>query len=109
MSGAQKGFSQAEMDIAVVVQRQIESTRAGVMFTIDPSTGVTDHLVIEGLSTSICGQAPSVHPEYAELLVGCGIDAISVNIDAVDRARRLIGAAELRLVLEEQPAEGEQR
>jgi pyruvate,water dikinase len=58
-----------------------------------------------GLSTSICGQAPSVHPEYAELLVGCGIDAISVNIDAVDRARSLIGAAELRLVLEEHPPE----
>jgi pyruvate,water dikinase len=54
-----------------------------------------------GLSTSICGQAPSVHPEYAELLVGCGIDAISVNIDAVDQARRLIGAAETRLRLDE--------
>ena len=25
------------MDIAVVVQRQIQSTRAGVMFTIDPA------------------------------------------------------------------------
>ncbi len=36
------------MDIAVVVQRQIASTRAGVMFTIDPATGRTDRLVIEG-------------------------------------------------------------
>jgi pyruvate,water dikinase len=45
---AQKGFSQADMDIAVVVQRQIEATRAGVMFTIDPATGATDRLVIEG-------------------------------------------------------------
>ncbi|HEX2467602.1 MAG TPA: phosphoenolpyruvate synthase [Solirubrobacterales bacterium] len=53
-----------------------------------------------GLQTSICGQAPSVHPEYAELLVRAGIDAISVNIDAVDRARRLIGAAERRVLLE---------
>jgi pyruvate,water dikinase len=53
-----------------------------------------------GLQTSICGQAPSVHPEYAELLVRAGIDAISVNIDAVDRARSLIGAAEQRLLLE---------
>ena len=35
----------------------------------------------------------------SELLVGCGIDAISVNIDAVDRARSLIGAAETRLRL----------
>ena len=53
-----------------------------------------------GLQTSICGQAPSVHPEYAELLVRAGIDAISVNIDAVDRARALIGAAERRVILE---------
>jgi pyruvate,water dikinase len=53
-----------------------------------------------GLSTSICGQAPSVHPEYAELLVRAGIEAVSVNIDAVDRARRLLAAAEQRVVLE---------
>ena len=53
-----------------------------------------------GLQTSICGQAPSVHPEYAELLVRAGIDAISVNMDAVDRARRLIAAAEQRLLLD---------
>lgn len=53
-----------------------------------------------GLQTSICGQAPSVHPEYADLLVRAGIDAISVNIDAVDRARGLIAAAEQRLLLE---------
>jgi pyruvate,water dikinase len=53
-----------------------------------------------GLRTSICGQAPSVHAEYAELLVRAGIDAISVNIDVVDRTRRLIDAAERRLLLE---------
>jgi pyruvate,water dikinase len=53
-----------------------------------------------GLQTSICGQAPSVHPEYAELLVRAGIDAVSVNMDAVDRARRLLAAAEQRVLLE---------
>jgi pyruvate,water dikinase len=53
-----------------------------------------------GLQTSICGQAPSVHPEYADILVRAGIDAISVNIDAVDRARRLVAAAERRLLLD---------
>jgi pyruvate, water dikinase len=53
-----------------------------------------------GLQTSICGQAPSVYPEYAELLVRCGIDAISVNMDVVDRTRRLVAAAETRLILD---------
>jgi pyruvate,water dikinase len=53
-----------------------------------------------GLQTSICGQAPSVHPGYAELLVRAGIDAISVSTDVVDRTRRLIAAAERRLLLE---------
>jgi len=53
-----------------------------------------------GLQTSICGQAPSVHPEYAELLVRAGIDAISVNMDVVDRTRRLVAAAEQRVLLD---------
>ncbi|HEX8975466.1 MAG TPA: phosphoenolpyruvate synthase [Solirubrobacteraceae bacterium] len=53
-----------------------------------------------GLQTSICGQAPSVHPEYAELLVRAGIDAISVSIDVVGRTRQLIAAAEQRLLLD---------
>ena len=45
---AKRGFGQADMDIAIVVQRQVEATRAGVMFTIDPASGATDRLVIEG-------------------------------------------------------------
>ncbi|HET9740413.1 MAG TPA: phosphoenolpyruvate synthase [Solirubrobacteraceae bacterium] len=53
-----------------------------------------------GLATSICGQAPSVHPEYADLLVEAGIDAVSVNLDAVEHARRLLDAAERRVLLE---------
>jgi pyruvate,water dikinase len=59
-----------------------------------------------GLRTSICGQAPSVHPEYAELLVRAGIDAISVNIDVVERTRRLIDAAERRILLDAARASG---
>lgn len=53
-----------------------------------------------GLRTSICGQAPSVHPEYAELLVRAGIDAISVSVDVVDRTRALVAAAEQRVLLD---------
>jgi len=53
-----------------------------------------------GLTCSICGQAPSVHPEYAERLVEWGIDSISVNVDAIDRTRRNIAVAEERLLVE---------
>ncbi len=37
----------AEPAIAVVVQEMVPSERSGVMFTVDPSTGETDHIVIE--------------------------------------------------------------
>jgi pyruvate,water dikinase len=53
-----------------------------------------------GLRSSICGQAPSVHPEYAETLVRFGIDSISVTPDVVDQTRYNIAAAEQRLLLE---------
>jgi pyruvate, water dikinase len=59
-----------------------------------------------GLQTSICGQAPSVHPEYADLLVDAGVDAISINIDAVSQARRLVASAERRLMLASARTEG---
>ena len=53
-----------------------------------------------GLTCSICGQAPSVHPRYAELLVRWGIDSISVNPDAIDRTRRNIAMAEQAILLD---------
>ena len=53
-----------------------------------------------GITCSICGQAPSVHPEYAQRLVEWGIDSISVNVDAIDRARHNIAVAEERLLLD---------
>jgi pyruvate,water dikinase len=59
-----------------------------------------------GLRSSICGQAPSVHPEYAETLVRFGIDSISVTPDVIDQTRYNIAAAEQRILLEasRQPA-----
>jgi len=52
-----------------------------------------------GITCSICGQAPSVYPELTEKLVEWGIDSISVNADVIDRTRRIIAAAEQRVLL----------
>ncbi len=44
----------------------------------------------------ICGQAPSDFPEFAEYLVECGIDSISLNPDTVVKTRLKIAEAEQR-------------
>jgi pyruvate,water dikinase len=59
-----------------------------------------------GLTCSICGQAPSVYPEYVDRLVEWGIDSISVNPDVIERTRHNVAAAEQRLLLASARREG---
>jgi pyruvate,water dikinase len=43
-----------------------------------------------GITSSICGQAPSDYPELAQKLVEWGITSLSVNPDVIDKTRQLI-------------------
>jgi len=70
---------------------------AAVLATISE---IVERARAAGLATSLCGQAPSDDPAFAEHLVRAGIDAISVTPDAVGALVRAVSAAEQRLVLE---------
>ncbi len=47
-----------------------------------------------GVPVGLCGQAPSDDPTFADLLVGYGIDSISVDPDSVEQVRERVAAAE---------------
>jgi pyruvate,water dikinase len=50
-----------------------------------------------GRKVGICGQGPSDHADFAEFLVECGIDSMSLNPDSVVRVKRRVAQAESRL------------
>ncbi|HAG07126.1 MAG TPA: phosphoenolpyruvate synthase [Peptococcaceae bacterium] len=53
-----------------------------------------------GKTVSICGQGPSVYPEFTEFLVRNGIDSVSVNPDTVVHTRRLVASVEQKILLD---------
>jgi pyruvate,water dikinase len=58
------------------------------------------HAHAKGVPVGICGQAPSVYPEFCEFLVRAGIDSISLNADTVIKTISYVAAAEQRMILE---------
>jgi pyruvate,water dikinase len=67
-------------------------------------TRAISHLIkvahANGVTVGICGQAPSVYPEFSEFLVREGIDSISLNHDTVIKTKQIIASAEQRIMLE---------
>jgi pyruvate, water dikinase len=49
-----------------------------------------------GAKVGLCGEAPSNHPEFAEFLVECGIDSISVVPDSFTSVKKHVAEAESR-------------
>ena len=50
-----------------------------------------------GVTSSICGQAPSVFPELTEKLVELGITSVSISPDMIGATREMVAKAEQRL------------
>ncbi len=55
---------------------------------------VIDKAHTAGAKVGLCGQAPSNHPQFAEFLVSCGIDSISVTPDSFLAVKRHVAQAE---------------
>ena len=47
-----------------------------------------------GITSSICGQAPSVWPDLTEKLVAWGITSVSISPDMIDRTRDIVARVE---------------
>ena len=54
----------------------------------------------DGKTVSICGQLPSIYPDFCEFLIKCGIDSISVNPDAVVHTKQIAAQIEQKMVLD---------
>jgi pyruvate,water dikinase len=65
-----------------------------VMWSLERAIKVSKSM---GVTSSICGQAPSVYPELTEKLVEWGITSVSVSPDMIDQTRELIARVEERL------------
>jgi len=50
------------------------------------------------ITSSICGQAPSVYPELVKMLVKWGITSVSVSPDVLDKTRKIVYDAEKSLL-----------
>lgn len=67
---------------------------------LDAIASIIERSRASGLSVSLCGQAPSTRPGFAEKLVRLGITSVSVSVDAVPAARRALATAERQILLE---------
>jgi pyruvate, water dikinase len=103
------GFSIGSNDLTQLVlgaDRDSEILgRMGYFDERDPAVLRAISLLIEGAhaegrTVGICGQGPSVYPEFAEFLVREGIDSISLNADTVVSTIRTIASLEQRMKLQ---------
>jgi pyruvate,water dikinase len=98
------GFSIGSNDLTqLVLGLDRDSEKVSHIFDErDPAVKKMVQWIIEtakrnGKKIGICGQAPSDYPEFAEFLVRCGIDSISLNPDTVFKATEKILQVEKEL------------
>src|SRR5690606_16899457 len=69
------GVGRDSAELAALFDEQDEAVKWMIRTVIAEAHGA-------GVKVGLCGQAPSDHPEFAEFLVECGIDSLSVSPDS---------------------------
>jgi pyruvate, water dikinase len=101
------GFSIGSNDLTpLILGIDRDSSRLGNLGYFDERNGAVKEairMLVEGAhekgkTVSICGQAPSVYPDFAEYLMRLGIDSVSVNPDVVAKTRKLVHELERKLL-----------
>ena len=82
-----------DRDNAILAQSFDERDEA-VMVALEKVITVANKM---GVTSSICGQAPSVYPELTEKLVAWGITSVSVSPDMIGVTREIVAKAEAKL------------
>jgi len=77
------------------VSSAFKETDPGVMWALERTIKACNK---HGITSSICGQAPSTYDELVEFLVKLGITSVSINPDSVGRVQRVVHEAERRIV-----------
>lgn len=83
-----------DRDSAMLAERWFNELDPAVLWCIER---VVKACAKNGVTCSICGQAPSYYPDLAKKLVQWGTTSISVNADAVDKIRHIVAQAEKSL------------
>ena len=76
--------------------REFDERDEAVLMALERAIKVARSL---GVTSSICGQAPSVYPELTEKLVEWGITSVSVSPDMIGPTRKTIARLEAKLKL----------
>lgn len=76
------------------VTETIDERNEAVMLCLEKAIKICASV---GTTSSICGQALSVFPEFTEKLVQWGITSVSVSPEMIDVTREIITKAEARL------------
>ena len=84
------GVDRDSDELAELFDEQDEAVKWMIRTVIEAAHG-------SGAKVGLCGQAPSDHPEFAEFLVECGIDSMSVSPDSFIAVKRHVAEAEAAL------------